>query len=348
MPSTMNYWRLSILLIVAAALATCKNQVYLTVVEPPFVKLSSEYLSIGVVNRSISSGTGKIIDVLDAGLSAEGPKLDLEGSQASIQGCFDELGAMNRFERIILLDSMRTEKPLPEIMPEALSWDEIEKICIANDVQVLFSLETYDTDTKINYSTRTVMVKSPIGGEIPMLEHHVDMNTLIRQGWRIYLPDQKMILDQFFTGDNMNSHNKGINPVKALEGLITRKDAVVNLSNRTGHRYASRIASVPFRVTRDYFTRGSSGIRKGHRQAMVNDWTGAGESWLTETKSTKRKTAGRACHNMAIIEEINGNLDAAITWSQKAYTDYRIKSSRFYSRILQGRMNRIVSDESFE
>jgi len=49
------------------------------------------------------------------------------------------------------------------------------------------------------------------------------------------------------------------------------------------------------------------------------------------------KIAGRATYNMAIINEINGDLDAALGWAQKAYEDYNIKPALEYVRILENR-----------
>ena len=49
------------------------------------------------------------------------------------------------------------------------------------------------------------------------------------------------------------------------------------------------------------------------------------------------KVAGRAHYNMAIISEINGDLDAATSWAQKAYSDYRNKLGLRYVRILENR-----------
>jgi len=40
---------------------------------------------------------------------------------------------------------------------------------------------------------------------------------------------------------------------------------------------------------------------------------------------------------MAIINEINGDIDAAIMWAQKAYEDYRVKIALGYVNILRNR-----------
>ncbi len=332
----------SILLISLCGIAfSCKHGVYLTVVEPPVVFVSTDVLAVAVVNRSFSDGTAKVVDIIDATLSGEGPNLDAEGSKASVTGCLEELGAMGRFERVVEVDSMTTEKPLPDVFPQQLTWEEVDAICSANNVQILFSLETYDSDTKLNYSTRTVNIAGPLGTQIPALEHHVQMTTNIVQGWRIYLPGANLVIDQFFIGDTYHNTSVGINPIKAAEGLMNRKQVVRQISANTGHRYASRIREVSFREYRRYYKKGSAGIRTGHRKARAGDWVGAGESWKKETDSARRKTAGRACHNMAIIEEINGNLEGAIKWAQQAYGEYGTKEALTYSRILLDRKARI-------
>jgi hypothetical protein len=40
---------------------------------------------------------------------------------------------------------------------------------------------------------------------------------------------------------------------------------------------------------------------------------------------------------MAIISEINGDLDGAISWAQKSYEDYNIKLALRYVRVLRDR-----------
>jgi hypothetical protein len=50
------------------------------------------------------------------------------------------------------------------------------------------------------------------------------------------------------------------------------------------------------------------------------------------------RVAGRATYNMAIINEINGDLDAALKWAQKSYEDFNDKLGIRYVRILENRM----------
>lgn len=324
-------------------LSSCKNYVRLTVSEPPVVFVSQNVQAVGLVNRSFLTGGGSAVEVIDAGLSLEGPELDREGSNAMVTGCHDRLVRMQRFEKVAILDSMTNESGTPGMMPAQMSWEEVERICLENDVQLLFVLEMFDTDTKINYDTRTKNVAGPLGTEIPVLQHRAAMRTNIFYAWRLYDPSNKIIADWVNFRDHLSNQSAWtINPVQAAAGLIGRKDAVKQISRNNGENYASRIEEIRLRVRRQYFTRGSRDLRTAHRRALVGDWDGAAELWEKETNSPKRKVAGRATYNMAIISEIRGELDAAVNYAQTSYTDYNRRMGRDYARILVNRQQRLI------
>jgi len=323
---------------VVTALAACKQRVYLTVSEPAAVYLEKEYETAGVVNRTYSSGAGKILDVLDNALTLEGD-LDHVGSKSAVQGLYDQLTVNQRFKRVVLMDSLTVDNGGIDVFPAQLSWDEVEKLCEENQVQLLFVLEVFDTDTKIDYSTQTVNKSTPLGN-VPLLQHTATMRTNIKTGWRIYDPANKWVRDEFWLRDRIVSTGSGINPVKAASTLMKRGQAVRQLSRQIGQFYAGRVEDQRFRVWRDYFNKGSRNLKIAKRRSEVGDWDGAAELWKKDTESSKPKVAGRACYNMAIYAEINGDLYGALEWAQKAYTDYNNKEARDYANILRRRIQR--------
>lgn len=109
------------------------------------------------------------------------------------------------------------------------------------------------------------------------------------------------------------------------------------MSNKAGRGYAIRILPYQIRVTRDYFVKGTGNFKVAKRRAQMGKWNEAAELWEKETDNGKGKIAGRACYNMAIINEINGDLDAALKWAQKSYEDYNNKLALHYTRILENR-----------
>lgn len=52
-----------------------------------------------------------------------------------------------------------------------------------------------------------------------------------------------------------------------------------------------------------------------------------------------KKAAGRAAYNMAVAAEVNGNLDIALDWAQKSWTEYGNKRAREYIHTIKARQN---------
>jgi hypothetical protein len=333
--------KLITILFLATIAISCKtNELYLNITEPAPVTLPVYIKKVGVINRSMSTDESKPIDVVDKVLSLEGKNLDKDGAIESIKGLTDELLNNNRFTEAKALNDIDFRTSRLNLFPPPLTWEIVDKICKETNTDALFSLERFDTDTKINYSSRKVDIKTPLGS-IPGVEHQADMETLVKTGWRIYDPAGKAILDEYIYTESINFTGKGINPLLAASALIGRKDAVNKVGNRAGHGYALRIIPYRIRVTREYYVKGTNNFKIARRKAQVGKWDEAGVLWEKETGNSKMKIAGRASYNMAIISELNGNLDGALKWAQKAYEDYNIKPGLRYVNIIKERMYKL-------
>jgi hypothetical protein len=323
--------------LVLLALFSCKtNQLYLNVTEPAPVTIPSYVKSVGVINRSIPTDDTKVFDEIDKVFTLEGVDLDSDGSLEAIRGLSDELMNNKRFSEVKTLNDIDFRTSSLENFPSPLSWEIIDQICNETGSTGLFSLEKFDTDTRVSYSANQVEIETPIG-KIPGIEHQADMETTVKTGWRIYDLAGKKILDEYVESESISSSGRGINPLVAAKALTGRKAAVIEVSNRAGQNYAFRIIPYRIRVYRDYFVKGSDNFKIAKRKAQMGQWDEAGELWKKETDNPKMKVAGRAVYNMAIISEINGDVDTALEWAQKAWGDYNIKPALEYVRILKNR-----------
>lgn len=326
-----------VILLAAGMFVSCKtNQLWLNVVEPAPVTIPPYIKKVGVIDRSAPTDETKALDVADKVLSLEGKNLDREGAVESIRGLTDELMNNNRFTEVKALTEIDFRTPQVSAFPVPLSWDIVGQICKENETDALFALEKFDTDTRIGYSNSRKDVKTPLG-VIPAIEHQADMETIVKTGWRIYDPSNRTILDEYIYDESIVFHSKGINPVAAASALLGRKEAVKDVSNKAGHGYAFRLIPVETRVMRDYFVKGNDNFKMAKRKAQTGNWNAAGEIWKKETENPKHKVAGRATYNMAIISEINGDIDAALGYARKSYEDYNTKLGIDYVRILENR-----------
>lgn len=329
--------QLSILVILILLLVSCKtNELYINVLHPAPVTVPPEIKSVGVINRSIPTDETKIADLIDKVLSLEGTDLDKDGAWESVRGLTEELMANGRFTGVRELRDIDFRASRIGVLPPPLSMEIVEKVCRETGTDALFSLERFDTDTRLNYSTNKVRRDTPLGG-IPLLEHQVSMEVIIKTGWRIYVPSGPGILDEFSFAESLAFIGKGINPVAAVTSLMARKEAVKEVSRTAGHNYALRLLPYRLSIEREYFVKGTENFRTAKRKARTGNWDEAGLLWAKETESPSRKIAGRAFYNMAVISEINGNIDEAIEWARRSYEDFNIRKGLRYMRMLEAR-----------
>ena len=314
------------------------NKMTLGVTQPAPVFLPKEIHKVGIINRSLASQENKVVDEIDKVLCAEGKELDKQEAQQAVKGLYDELQANGGFQKVAVLTEENLKSPGLGIFPAKLDWSQVADICSKNDVDILYVLSFYDTDSKIDYKTATVNKETPVGLKVPVIEHEATVNTLVKLGWRIYDPVNKILYDEYMMNQPLLLKGKGANPAKALEAVLGRKEQVMDASADLGHRYGQRIFPYRIRVARDYFVRGTDNFEIAKRRAQAGNWNGAAELWQQETNSTNGKVAGRACYNMAIINEINGDLEGALEWASRSYTDYNNKIALRYINILKDRI----------
>jgi hypothetical protein len=318
-------------------LVSCKtNQLYINVWEPAPVTVPSYIKSVGVINRSIPTDETKVFDEIEKVFTLESVDLDKDGALEAIKGLSGQLLDNNRFDEVKTLTDIDFRTSRLENFPTPLSWEIVDRICNETGTNALFSLEKFDTDTRVSYSANQVKIETPIGS-IPGIEHQAEMQTTVKTGWRIYDPAGKSILDEYVENETATNIGKGINPLVAARALAGRKAAVSEVSIKAGQNYVLRITPYRIRVYRDYFVKGSDNFKIARRKAQMGQWDEAGELWRKETGNQNMKIAGRAAYNMAIISEINGDLDEALNWARKSWGDYGIKQALDYVRILENR-----------
>lgn len=327
----------AIIILAAMLLVSCKtNELYINVLQPAPVTMPPYIKKAGIINRSMPSDETKLVDIIDMALSLEGADLDKDGALESIKGLREELLNNKRFDEVKIIDNTEFKASRIGFLPPPLSWEIVDMLCKESGTDALFALERFDTDTKLNISTGTGDLNVKLSN-LPALLSSTAMEVIIKTGWRIYDPSGKSIIEEFSFAESIVYSGRGVNPVAAVQGLLSRKEAVKEVSKIAGHKYATRILPFRLRVTRDYYVKGTDNFKIAKRKARMGKWDEAGELWEKETNNPRAKIAGRAVYNMAIINEINGRLDDALGWAQKAYEDYRDRRALRYVRILETR-----------
>ena len=332
----MKKFTLLLILVANLFFDSCKtNQVHISVLEPSPVNLSPNTKRVGIINRSVLNEKNKKANKLHTILNASADDILREGGEEAISGLKNGLLESQRFDTVIVLQKPELRSDAAGIIAPQLDWEQIEKICTLIKLDALFVLELYDTEGRISSPMlNPVNVMNP--NVILTQPPRVTFTTVVKEGWRIYVPFSRLVLDEKVLQAPLSYTFNGLVPPLA-EAIMARRVVMKQEAKRMGQNYAERVLPYWIRVTRDYYVKPKKNFLIATRKSRTGNWDGAAEIWKKETTNPKRKIAGRACYNMAIVSEVNGSLDVAIQWAQKAYEDYGNKLAVDYVNALKRR-----------
>lgn len=297
----------------------CNSQtIRFDAMRPAYVNIPPNIKSIALIDRSVVENTNK--NLLEKGLTAEWLGGDDLTSRYALDGVVNVLQGSDRFE-VVRTGKTLVKNGTAKAFPEPFSWIDIETICKEYNVEGVISLEVYDSDYIIPTNMTSVTV-----------------------GFRLYDLATKSILDErlfkheVIMGGQVNSVGGAINR------LIDKDNATRTVSYDAGVLYGQRISPSWYSIVREYYRKGKGdkNLEMGARMMDVNDWKSAIDYLKLGVTSNKRKVQGRSAHNLAVVYEINGELETAKKWAQDAWGLYKNKDSRNYSFILGQRIDEEV------
>jgi hypothetical protein len=306
------------------------------VMEPPPVLLADNIKKIGIINSSVPSEAIKIQTKIDQLVDAENQWLAKKGTEAAIAGLFDELVQDDRFGSIVMLDSIPDALKDFGADPESISWTSVEALCQLYEVDVIFSLSHYDTETKVSIKKSTMMQPNMVRVKVKVPAQEITLETLIENGWRIYDPSSRQLLDEMVFNKQFITKGKGTDALLALQA-VDRKDTILVQSRSAGSQYGQRFQPMETSIPRYFYIRGSDKLVAAKKLIANDDWQGAINLWREEATNPEPKISSRACHNIAVAHERDGALQKAVEWATKANEQLQCKNSRAYLQLLQQR-----------
>lgn len=322
-------------LIVALSISGCSKYGYVRLNYPqaPQVYLPDDVNFIAVVNRSLITEEDADNRIFEAITTSEIAGSDRLASDECIKGAYDAIQRMEETQ-LIIPETVRLFGTGTREMPELLDWNLVAEICATEGTDALLVLETFDSNTDLLVSTATEQVAAIISTGSPKstLPGQINMNVVCY--WRLYHPGTKSIIDQYQHSSYLTfDTNGGILPPTALP----------EAAYAAGVEYIQRFLPSFYVVKRDLYKRTSGSakdqFKAGYRRTEVANWQGAIDIWEGLTDNNTQKTAGRACLNMAVANEVLGNTDLALEWAKKSYEFHDDKLGRSYAKVLLRRKN---------
>jgi tetratricopeptide (TPR) repeat protein len=319
------------------AFTACKTTyVTVQVLKPAHITIPSKINNLVFVNRSLPAKSERFKNILEGAVTGEAILADRIGAEECIKGVIANLNESPRYKAVapgnINLKGTGTRE-----FPPALEWDIVEDICKQNQADALITLETFDSNNSVEIGERQAERKD---GQrtIKYVEFIATLHVQVESGWRIYYPAEKRIIDQNVYNDAQSWSNTSDARKRAEAGLPLIENAVGDAGFYAGKQYAFRISPMWTNVSRYYFNKGNVDFERADRFGKSGDWKGAADIWIKYVNNSDPKIAGNACYNMALAQELEGNLEEALDWARKSYTKFNNKKGRYYANILQQRI----------
>lgn len=317
-------------------ITSCTTSTYVSIMKPAIITLPSSIQTIALIDRT--EPTSQTANIIEGVLTGELAGQDKMGAENTISGLADILAESPRLKAYRLPERMKTSLVFGDF-PQQLNWDEVNYICDTRHVDAIVALEKFDSDFIVTQASEVKREKNKDGKEINYTEYKAEGVANLKIAFRLYDPKTKSIVDQYRFSRSNSWNATARSAREAANKLINRNNAIQEVGYNAGSYYGRRISPSWITVSREYYTKakGNADMEAGKRFAQTNDWKGAAEHWRKATESKIAKVAGRACFNMALACEIEGNLDAAIQWATKAYVEYGNSNGRNYANILRDR-----------
>ncbi len=285
---------------------------------PARISIPSHIKSVAMIDRSVPEDN--VRNAIEGGLTGEFFGQDKEATQIVMDGIHSILANSPTLNFKRTNESLSGGTLTGAAFPDPIPWKKIGELCLEYESDAILSIEIFDSD----------FIMIPGKGQM----------VNVKVGIRLYDPVGRTLLDQYNYTHQSPIRAAG-NTFEAVVGSLLDKSAEIrDASYDAGIVYGQRITPSWYRVSRKFYRRskGDDNLAMGARMMEVNDWPAAKESLQTAVDTGKRKTRGRAAHNMAVVHEIEGDLLEAKSWAQTAWGNYRNKKSRDYLYDLNQRI----------
>jgi len=329
----------------------CKSTQLVTVysLEPAPVELAKNIKRIGIINEVHTTVSSAPIKSIEGFVAATDQQLSMEGKEAAIEGLFGVLFKDKRFDTIIILESTpeiwKKKNPGDEVIP----WKTLEDLCVSNNLDAIFSLAFYETDTRVTNKRSSMEEVDLLRVKTMVAAREITLETLIENGWRIYDPFEKKVLDEILINEELVIQSKGKNAMNALRSMTDRSDSMLLKSRGSGSAFGMRLKPYSKAIQRAIYIKGSDKIAQAKEAIQKEDWLEAARLWQLETTNEKAKIKAMACHNMAVLYEIKNDLPKAMEWAILAQSHFEDKNSREYIEALKQRsIQNSLAEEQLE
>ena len=303
--------------------------------------LAKEIKRIGIINQSQQFQNPEQLTGVEAWVAVSDEELSETAKRAALDALYKQLLNDSRFDTILILPEQNSSDTFTISDNKDIPWKTMVSLCQQYEVDALFALAFHETDTEVSIKKAKIRQRDLVRDNYMVKGHELKLETLIENGWRIYDPFNKQILDEISINNQIVSMGEGEDPFLAFEDIEDRRDSILLAGKEAGIKFGSRLNPYEERIWRPYYSKGTSNLEKADSLARAEEWKDAAKLWEKDLSHPSPKLRSRAYFNMAVVNELHGDLETAMDWATKSYDIYDSKFTARYLDDLFHRMTRL-------
>lgn len=320
--------------LLAAGCAT--SSINIQVLVPADIFVPQDIKMLALVNRYRPEKKEGVLNVLEGAVTGEGIGQDRRSAEAALDGLTNALSGSPRFT--ITRPAVELRGTGRGDFPEPLPVNDVGDICRKAGAQSLVTIEAFDSDQSVRCTTQVRERKNKAGETEKYTVFCAQKTINVTVGWRMYKASNGALIDQFRMVEQVGFNAEGATEQLAISNLPQGEAVTRRIGEVTGAAYSARISPTWMWVSRSYYKAGNDLLKRGKQKVKFQDWEGAEKLWTHGLDDEKAKNVGRAMFNLALAEEMKGDLEAAAEKAKQSGTKYQNKRALSYFNVLQMRI----------
>jgi hypothetical protein len=325
-------------LLAGITLVSCKsNYAILTIENIQHAKeeLSPDIQSITLMNRSMSGQfQNHREDSLQMyfyrkGFQLSNIVLDSAAADTTIRALAALMFESGRYDVVVPLERNFKRSLSYEILPDTLSPAQVSEICTNFKTDALMVLELFTTKTMADYSAERYLD----GTTGNIYSYNATLDLKYNAFFRVYKPGIKTLVKEIALSDTIYWESVDNSQEGLFRKLPTVKQALINAGIKVALDVDSKLSPTWIPEKRGYFLFKNKDDQ-GQKFMNENKYDEAGQYWTEMSRSTNKKTRSKAEYNLALISELNGDMDKAIEFGLKSfYSFYRFQTQTYLKKL---------------
>lgn len=255
--------------------------------------------------------------------------LDSIAADTTIRALADLLFESGRYDVVVPVDRNISRNFSYEFTPDTLSPDFVDKICKAYETDALMVLERFSTKVMADFTTEKYQ-DATFGFSN---SYYATLDLKYDALFRIYKPGTKTLIKEVATSDTIYWESADYTQLRLFGQLPSIKQALISAGIKVALDVDGKLSPTWIPEKRGYFLF-SSKDDQGQKLMNENNYEEAGKYWATLAGSKNKKIRSKAEFNLALINELNGDIDAAIDWGLKSfYSFYRFQTETYLKKL---------------